>query len=88
MWNFFIQAMVTNKMAVIIGKCSIYCAWFPAVTTADKMTVLSLSYLDNLILCNNNLAFVNLVNYTFYFEFKIFSTKKSNVCHYKHLPYK
>ena len=63
--------MVTNKMAVVMGKCSIIYAWSPAITTADKITVSSLSYLDNLILCNNNLAFVILVNYILYFEKKI-----------------
>ena len=61
-------AMVTNKIAVIMKKCSILCAWSPAITTADKITIISLSYLDNLILCNNNLAFVTLVNCIFYSE--------------------
>ena len=53
MLNFFIEisiAMITNKMAVIMGKCSILSAWSPAITTADKITILSLSYLDNLIM--------------------------------------
>ena len=68
-------AIVTNKMAVIMEKCSILCAWSPAITRADKITILSVSYLDNLILCNSNLAFVILVNYIFYFDFKILSTK-------------
>ena len=67
--------MVTNKMAVIMGKYSILCAWSPAITTADLITILSLSYLDNLISCNNNLAFVVLVNYIFYFQLQILSTK-------------
>ena len=66
-----------------MGKCSKLCAWSPAITTVDKMTILSLSYLD-LILCNNNLAVVILVIYIFYFESKILSKKFNIFSYYKY----
>ena len=51
-----------------VKKCVELFSRSPAITTADKITFLSMSCPNNLILCNNNLAFVILVNYIFYFE--------------------